>query len=78
MRQFSQAIRQQLKYKMLEEKGVTKVSLHKQEPAGLVEKVKNSKPVTERQEDPDELTSGDFQQAADKAQVRTTYVAWSM
>ena len=55
---------------MTEDKGVTKVSLHKQEPAGLVEKVRNSKPVTEKQEDPDELTSGDFQQAADKAQVR--------
>ena len=59
--------------------GVTKVKLHKQEgyttmvqdPAGLVpaNTPDNSIAATEKKEDPDELGSEDFKEAADKAQV---------
>ena len=53
------------------EEGVTKVKLHKQEPAGLVtsDTPDNSIAATEKKEDPDELGSEDFKEAADKAQV---------
>ena len=53
--------------------GVTKVKLHKQDPerAGLVtaSDPDNSIAATEKKEDPDELGSEDFKEAADKAQV---------
>ena len=56
--------------------GVTKVKLHKQElhkqePAGLFSANTPDKSIvaTEKKEDPDELGSEDFKEAADKAQV---------
>lgn len=52
------------------EDGVTKVKLHKQEKKGLVSAEDRGAPIEEKKEDPDELTSGDFQKAADNAQVR--------
>ena len=51
------------------EDGVTKVKLHKQENKGLVGAEGPGKPIEEKKEDPDELSSEDFKQAADKAQV---------
>jgi len=53
------------------EEGITKVKLHKQEPAGLVtaDTPEDATTSTEKKEDPDELGSEDFQEAADKAQV---------
>ena len=56
---------------MGDDDGVTKVNLHKQEPAGLVtaNTPDSSVAATEKKEDPDELGSEDFKEAADKAQV---------
>ena len=58
---------------MAEEGGTTKVNLHKQEPTGLVKKAEQSDSLPEKQEDPEELTSTDFQHAADQAQVQCRF-----
>jgi hypothetical protein len=50
--------------------GITKIKLHKQEPAGLVTAKTPEEPIEEKKEDPDELGSEDFKEAADKAQVQ--------
>ena len=49
--------------------GVTKVQLHKQDAKEMVNAEGSGKPVEEKKEDPDELTTEDFQKAAENAQV---------
>lgn len=51
------------------EEGVSKVQLHKQDNKGLVGAEGPGKPIEEKKEDPDELSSEDFKKAADDAQV---------
>ena len=54
--------------KMAEE-GITKVKLHKQDNKGLVNAEDPATRISEKKEDPDELSSEDFKKAADDAQV---------
>jgi len=53
----------------MSEEGITKVKLRKQDPARLVTSDTPEEPLEEKKEDPDELGSEDFKEAADKAQV---------
>lgn len=53
----------------MNEEGVTKVKLTKQKPEELVSSKGDGDTIAEKKEDPDELSSEDFKNAADNAQV---------
>ena len=60
------------------EEGVTKVKLTKQKPEELVNSKGDGETITEKKEDPDELSSQDFKKAAENAQVSMCWFTWCL